>query len=151
MRLIVALAGCAALLLPGSSGAQDSDDLDRLNNAQLAAALYAELDDVFERLNPNGNYDLDDIFDAIMYALSDVGDDSGEQYVDMDDLEEEMEEAGLSLEDVVADSLQRADQVSDSGHGPILRVQRAGGARPAVAVNFTQQAIVQVVRKVHRP
>lgn len=141
---------CAALLLGGPAGAQDDDDLDLLNSQQLAAALNAELDDVYESLDPNSDYDLDDIFEAIMYALSDAGDDYSEQAIDLDDLIEEMEETGVSLEDVVWNALQSADRVSDSGRGGVILVQRQGGAYPSVAVRFTSGAIMQRVPRVRR-
>ncbi|TAL34620.1 hypothetical protein [Phenylobacterium sp.] len=149
-RGLALLAGCVALILPGASRAQEEEDLDLLSDEEIAEALYAELDDVYERLQPEGVYNIDVLYQTIMYALSDAGDDDSEDVIDMEELDEEMGEAGDSLAHVVSGALQSADQVSDSGQGGLIRVQRARAARTRVAVAYVSQAIVPVIRAANR-
>lgn len=151
IRGLALLAGCLALIAPGAAGAQDEDDLDLLSDEEIAAALYAELDDVYESLEPEEVYSVSVLYQAIMYALSDAGDDEeGEDIIDLEELNEEMSEAGDSLGHVVSGALQTADQVSDSGQSGLIRVQRARAARTRVAVAYVSQAIVPVIRAASR-
>ena len=154
-RSIALLASCIVLFLPSASGAQDDIDLDQLDQGPLSYALNAELDDVYERLNANDLYELNDIVDAIMYALSDAGDDQSEQAIDMEDLVEEMQEAGVSLRNVVVGAVRQADQQSGNGRQGIIRVQnpdaprwRPPTATPAVAVPIAKAAVTRIIRSV---
>lgn len=144
-KSLALFASCVALLLPGPSGAQNHIDLDQLTHDQLEYALNAELDDVYEALQSNGEYDLDVIFDVIMHALSDANDDHGEQTVSHANLTREMHEAGLSLEGVVRDALELADQYSENGSEKIIRVRRKGSTRPDVAVQQTKADLKNAV------
>ena len=129
-------------------------DLDQISQDQLNGALYAELDDIYFGRNRNGLYDLDDLFDLIMEALSDNGDydrnesedddDQGEQTITSYNLSAEMEEAGYSLEDVVWNALQTSDQYSNNSSPGIVQVQnrpdrraRLSYAVPAVINNVS--------------
>lgn len=154
-KSLALFASCVALLLPNPSGAQNDVDLDQLTQEHVAYALNAELDDVYERLNANQLHDLNNIFNAIMHALSDAGDDHSEQTIDMEDLVEEMQEAGLSLGDVVAGAVQRADEYSANGRWgivPVLRQDRQrespspGFAALNLAVQNTQSDLTQVIQ-----
>ena len=106
---------CAALAvaLGPAYGRHPDLDLDALNDAQLGALIQAELDD--DDLvkcgigNPNASKTKEEMFDVIMCALGDDGDDESEQSLDFDDLEDEMEEAGTTVAEVVQRALERAD------------------------------------------
>jgi hypothetical protein len=91
-------------------------DLDRLSDGQIDALLQAELDD--DDLVACGLQNLraavpdEQMFEIVMCALGDDGDDGSESSLDLDDLEFEMAEAGMRLEDVVAAALDRADTLA---------------------------------------
>ena len=72
--------------------------------------MSEELDDVFELIRTDNPVTLQQAFNAVMYALSDEDDDPDESVVDFDELEAEMEEAGTTLEEVVWDALNEADE-----------------------------------------
>ncbi len=108
--LVLALAGAPAF-------ARHPDlDMDRLSNAQIDALVQAELDDddLVACGLPNLRAAVPDeqMFNIVMCALGDDGDDDGESDLDLDDLEAEMAEANTSLEDVVTAALERADQLA---------------------------------------
>ena len=112
---IASAALCVALALAqGPAYSRHPDlDLDALNDSQLGALIQAELDD--DDLvkcgigNPNASKTKEEMFEVIMCALGDDGDDESEQGLDFDDLEDEMEEAGTTVEAVVLRALERAD------------------------------------------
>ena len=138
LGLVVVLTGSGLVL-----GAQSDtiDDLDRLTPAQLEQEIIDELDDLFAELglNPNGLYADDRLEEAILLALSDEGDDDNEDDVDYDELEEEMEEAGTSVEDVVAGAVEEADRITYRHESPssgIARVKSAGNTLLLSLVNF---------------
>ena len=85
-------------------------DLDNCSPTQLERELSEELDDVFELIRTDNPVTLQQAFNAVMYALSDEDDDPDESVVDFDELEAEMEEAGTTLEEVVWDALNEADE-----------------------------------------
>lgn len=110
----LALAG--ALLLPWPATSNEHDiDLDALPTEQLDAALDAELgaDDLWQfGIDVQKAYPLKVLHAAILRALSDEGDDEDEQIITEADLQEEMEEAGADLGEVVWHALQQADQIA---------------------------------------
>lgn len=151
-------AACVALLLPGASGAQDDIDLDELPPQQLDYLLHAELDDVYERLDSNSLYKLNVLVDAIMYALSDHGDDDDEQTIDIEDLIEETNEAGVTLRAIVIYAVRSADEHSGNGRGGIIPVVREdrqrtapspGFAAPVVALPKVKLALTETIRRVN--
>lgn len=99
------------LLLPAQSLAQDDPvyDLDMLNAQQLDGLLNAEIDDIFEQLDQNASYSVEEVAGAIMYALSDEGDNGNENYIDFDELEAEMAEIDSSVADEVYAAVSEAD------------------------------------------
>ena len=122
-----------ALVLPVNSQSQGRYvDLDQLSPDQLSSFLNAELDDIYIGRNVYGEYDLDDLFDLVMEALSDAGDydfnesdddnDQGEQVITQANLRAEMAEDGVTLEDVVWQALETADQYSQNNTSGIIRV-----------------------------
>lgn len=152
-KSIALFASCVALLLPSASAAQNDVDLDQLAYDHLSQALNAELDDVFERLNADDLYELNDLVNVIMHALSDAGDDYTEQTIDMEDLVEEMQEAGVSLRNIVAGAVRQADQESENGRGGTIRVQNPDAPRwspptatPRVAVPKAKAAVTQAIQ-----
>jgi hypothetical protein len=96
-------------------------DLDALSDGQLGALIQAELDDndlvACGIGNPNAAKTKEEMFEVIMCALGDDGDDESEQSLDFDDLEDEMEEAGTTVEDVVMRALERADVLATGPQG----------------------------------
>lgn len=88
-------------------------DLDAISDADLRRDLIAELDDI--EFPPDEQHALGELREVILDALGDDGDDAGdeaaEEEIDLSDLEAEMEEAELSLEEVVDASLARADEL----------------------------------------
>ena len=101
MKLSVSISiAILALMLPGYSQSQGRYvDLDQLSANQLSAFLNAELDDIYIGRDANGQYDLDDLFDLVMEALSDSGDyDSNESDDDSDQGEQVITQANLNAE-----------------------------------------------------
>lgn len=112
--LALALAG---VLAGAPAFARHPDlDLDRLSDGQIDALLQAEMDDndLVACGLPNVRAAVPDqqMFDIIMCALGDDGDDESEQGLDLDDLEAEMAEANTTLEAVVSAAIQRADALA---------------------------------------
>jgi hypothetical protein len=128
------LAVCLVLvLMPAWALARD---LDRLTDQQLDAALFAELDD--ESLEDCGLDDPDaprskvDMYRIVMCALGDAyDDDPWEQTISLQDLREEMAEAGYSLEAVVSNALAMADDMTSgplNGKAVMIRAAYSAGA-----------------------
>ena len=90
LGLCVLLAG--ATLPLATSGVRAAKDLDSFSDAQLMRDLADELDDIYDELDPDEEYPLDELHGAIMEALSDEGDedDPEEAEIDEADLEGEM-------------------------------------------------------------
>ena len=97
-------------------------DLDNCSPTQLERELSEELDDVFELIRTDNPVTLQQAFNAVMYALSDEDDDPDESVVDFDELEAEMEEAGTTLEEVVWDALNEADEFASRPTPGIYKV-----------------------------
>lgn len=119
----------AALMAPVGAGAQDEDgveDLDQIEGDQLDGYLEDELDDVFDEIDPDENVSSDELVKAILYALSDAGDTGDETYIDENELEAEMNEAGTSLADVVTEAVEAADAMAAAGT-PGLSLASAAG------------------------
>jgi hypothetical protein len=109
MWTLVALLAGAALTLGQLPVLGQADDLDSFDDARLDRDLEAELDDIYEEWGPNEPVDLDDLGEAISSALSDDGDEGVEDDISQEELEDEMEEAGTTLEASVERGLQQAD------------------------------------------
>lgn len=111
-------------------------DLDRLTDQQLDAALFAELDD--ESLedcgldDPGAPVSKADMYGIVMCALGDgYDDDPWEQTISLQDLREEMAEAGYSLEAVVSNALAMADNMASrplNGQAVMIRAAHSAGA-----------------------
>lgn len=100
-------------------------DLDALDDDTLDALIQAELDD-HELVkcgigNPNAQKSEQQMFDIIMCALGDEGDDESEQGLDFDDLEDEMREAGTTVAKVVWAALELADARASGPASPADR------------------------------
>jgi|JI8StandDraft_1071087.scaffolds.fasta_scaffold07476_4 hypothetical protein len=109
-------------------------DLDRFSDQQLDAALFAELDD--ESLEdcgldePNAAHSKAEMYQIVMCALGDAyDDDPWEQSISLQDLREEMAEAGYSLEAVVSQALAMADNMAAAPlHGQAVMIRAAHSA-----------------------
>lgn len=132
-------------------------ELDDLSPTQLQAALDAELGDDDLRqfgVDPRKAYPLELLHEVIMQALSDEGDDDDEQLITLADLEEEMDEAGTNLSQVVWDALTEADRIAGlPSHGSALRkvaqrLAREDGLTPSGTA--ATQAKLSVRRTVQR-
>jgi hypothetical protein len=90
-------------------------DLDSFSDAQLLRDLRDELDDILEGHDPNENVDPEDLYDEVMDAIGNEGDegDPEEAEIDLEDLEAEMEEAGTCVEDVVSEIVGKAKEGCD--------------------------------------
>lgn len=110
LGLVVLTAGVALAL--AQSRVQATDDLDSYSDEQLQRDLTDELDDIYAQVDADGEYDLDVLRTAILDALGDDGDEGYEEEIDLADLNQEMEEAGTTLEDVVDEALARADELA---------------------------------------
>jgi hypothetical protein len=156
LTLVVLLATAALPLTP--SRVRAANDLDSFSDAQLERDLADELDDVYSQLDPDEEYSLEELHDAIMEALSDDGDeeDAEEEEIDEEDLEGEMEEDGTTLEDVVQAALLRADEMA-SWTGPASssdglrtvaqdRNRRNGFSKPQTANQQVLRGILSTIR-----
>jgi hypothetical protein len=131
------------------------DDLDAFTDARLDRDLEAELDDIYEDLDPDETESLDDLRDAILSALSDDGDDGVETEISEEDLEAEMQEAGTTLQACVGRGLQQADLLA-FGRQPLqwaivwvssLAQRGDGMTTPRLAVRQVKGAIRFDVRR----
>lgn len=136
MRL--ALGAALALALASAHGRHPDLELDALSDAQIDAMLQAELDDADLAAcglgNPRAALSVDDMFQVVMCALGDAGDDDSEDDLDIDDLEAEMAEAGQRLDNVVYAALVRADALAQA---PAARGADDAVARPLADVSAT--------------
>ena len=107
VSLVVVLIG-SGLVLSGQS------DLDTLSPQELAEELEDELDDLFEDLGLHEDEQYMDkyLFDEIMIALSDQGDDAEENDITFAELQDEMAEASTTLQAVITGAVEAADQMS---------------------------------------
>lgn len=107
LSLIAALAGSCLVL-------SAQHDLDDLSPQELAQALEDELDDLFDELglDEDEEYPDQDLYNEIMIALSDQGDDDDESVITFAELKEEVGEARTTVEAVVLGAVQAADQMS---------------------------------------
>ncbi len=87
-------------------------DLDTYDDARLMRDLRDELNDVLEEVEDD-DADLETLAELILDAFGDDGDTGAETDISLEDLEAEMEEAGTSLEQVIAGALGMG--VSDAG------------------------------------
>ncbi|HEY7685856.1 MAG TPA: hypothetical protein VH833_07095 [Gemmatimonadales bacterium] len=110
LSMIVLVAGVGLALVQPRGRA--TDDLDSYTDEQLQRDLTDELDDIYAQADADGEYDLDVLRTAILDALGDAGDEGYEDEIDLADLNQEMEEAGTTLEDVVDEALARADELA---------------------------------------
>lgn len=150
LRLIVSGVGLIAAfaLIPRAVHTQ-ARDLDKLDDATLQRDLEAELDDIYEELDPNGQFPLEELKIAMLEALGDEGDDDAEEEITFDALEADMEEADTTIEDVLDESLAEADAIaSNEQHGwSIVRVGlEAAGQRRGNGRTTPRQATQQAVR-----
>jgi hypothetical protein len=126
MSLIVTLVG-SGLVLSGQS------DLDTLSPQVLAQDLEDELDDLFDELGLHEDEQYMDkyLFDEIMIALSDQGDDADEDDITFEELEDEMAEASTTLQAVITGAVDAADQMSfrqESSLPQIVLARSFGGS-----------------------
>ena len=107
VSLLVVLIG-SGLLLSGQT------DLDTLSPQELAQDIEDELDDLFEELGLHEDEQYMDqyLFDEIMLALSDQGDDADEGDITLDELDDEMTEASTTLPEVITRAVEAADTMS---------------------------------------
>lgn len=87
-------------------------DLDTYDDARLMRDLRDELNDVLEEVEDDDT-DNETLASLMLDALGDDGDTGYETDITLEDLEAEMEEAGTSLEEVIAQAL--GGGVSDAG------------------------------------
>jgi hypothetical protein len=125
-------------------------DLDRLSDGQIDALLQAELDDddLLACGLPNVRAAVPDqqMFEIIMCALGDDGDDASESNLDLDDLEAEMAEANTTLEAVVSAAIQRADVLAQGAPLTVNDVRAALGlAEPGVATETREAPVLYAV------
>lgn len=170
--VFVALAGLA-LVQPR---VRKANDLDSYSDARLSKDLNAELDDILVAdggtFEPNEEYPLGDLHEAIMNAFSDEDDDADEGDIDLADLNEEMEEDGTTLADAVDVALERADEIASregarswtmvSTGAPSFTFQNAaftpfpqsrnqkGFTTSRVAIRQTVAVVIADIRKVRR-
>ena len=116
------------------------------------------MDDIYIGRDANGQYDLDDLFDLVMEALSDSGDydsnesdddsDQGEQVITQANLNAEMAEDGVTLEDVVWQALETADQYSQNNASGIIKVQGRPNKRATLrtTVSVVSRNVTAVIR-----
>ncbi len=93
-----------------------------------------------------------------MDALGDDGDTGNEDEIDMADLNEQMSEAGTTVEDVVDEALEKADELSarrNQAAGPSFPAGFSGAlgaqghdkrSKPKVAVEQTAKALRDAIR-----
>ncbi len=156
---LVVLAASVGLAL-AQSRIQATHDLDTYTDEQLQRDLTDELDDIYDQVDADGDYDLDVLRTAILDALGDDGDEGYEQEIDLADLNEEMAEAGTTLEDVVDEALARADELASrtgSSSWTIVQATLSGRSRnvqsqdrrtkPKVAIDEAPRTIRGYVRK----
>jgi hypothetical protein len=144
LGLVVLLAGSGLGLAQSQVQAQEEaevelDDLDLMDEDELAVDLADELDDIFARFNPNVEYEIKVLFPAIMYALGDAGDedDPEEAEITLAELEAEMAEQDTKLEAVVWAALLEADTlVALRGGSPSWRFVQATPATDQPTLRF---------------
>ena len=107
VSLVAVLIG-SGLVLSGQS------DLDMLSPQELAQDLENELDDLFDELGLHEDEQYMDkyLLDEIMIALSDQGDDDDEDDITFAELQDEMTEASTTLQSVITDAVELADEMS---------------------------------------
>ena len=165
LGVVVVVAGLGLALVQSrvESRVQADHDLDSYSDEQLQTDLTDELDDIYAELDdPDGEYDLDVLKADILDALGDEGDegDAEEMEIDLADLNEEMAEAGTTLEDVVDEALARADELAarrGSSSRTIVQATFSGRSRnaqsqdrrtkPKVAIDQTARAVRGYIRK----
>jgi hypothetical protein len=145
LALVACLAG-AGLAVAGGR-ARGPHDLDSYTDAQLKRDLDAELDDIYKKLgDPNGEYNLDALKTDILEALDDNGE-GAEDEIDIADLNDEMTEAGTTLEDVVDDALAKADELSYRQASPAWRILPAGYSPHDLRLRFRAAGFTTVAQK----
>lgn len=135
--------------------AQTIDDLDEMDAQSLDEDLTDELDDVYTDygIDPEEYYDNQELVDAFMEALSDAGDTGDEQDISFAELEYEMEEAGTTVEEVVAAAVDEADDmaaISTPGFSTVasrdLQLAYRGRARADVAFGSVKSRLIRTIR-----
>jgi hypothetical protein len=116
-RLVATLIATALMWGQAPTQARHPElNLDALSDSAIDRLLQAELDE--EDLEdcglpgPNARVANAKMVEIILCALGDDGDDDDEDDLDYDDLEDEMEEAGTTLEAVVRRAIQNADAIA---------------------------------------
>ena len=137
--VFLAGAGLALTRLPE----RRTHDLDSYTDQQLRQDLIAELDDIDFPLDEQES--LKDLHTAIIEALSDDGDDASEDDIDFEDLVDEMEEDGTTVEAVVDEALARADELAMGNRGPdgALSWSNAAQAATPLILPVSYSAILQ--------
>ena len=128
-------------------------DPDSLDDATLQHDLEAELDDIYADHDPDSQFELADLKEAMLEALGDEGDEGDEEEIDFDDLEADMEEAGTTIEAVLDEALAQADAIASNQQPTwsIVRVrlglgsQRRGNGRTTPRQSV-QQAVPRIIR-----
>jgi hypothetical protein len=141
------LAGCflGVVLAQGPARAVHPDvDLDTWTDQHLDAAIQAELDD--DDLiacgigNPDAAKTKEQMYRVIICALKDGGDDASEQELDYEDLQIEMREANTTVEAVVWNAMDEADELATGPQAGATWVAALlhGGAAPTPAAADAQ-------------
>jgi hypothetical protein len=158
LALVACFAGIG--LIAAKSQVRSPHDLDSYTDAQLERDLLDELDDIYAELgDPDGEYDLDVLKADIMDALGDAGDEGYEDEIDMADLVDQMSEDSTTVEDVVDEALERADELSARTESPGWRIVPVGfsglglstqghdrRSKAKVAVEQTAKALRDAIR-----
>jgi hypothetical protein len=119
----------------GEEGSNDATvpDLDAYDEEQLYAELEDELDDIYQdhQIDPYGEYDIDALRAWFLECLMSDSDNNPE--VTYANLQEEMAEAGTTLEDAIDEGLAEADLMSSTntrlpglGHAVALGLASSG-------------------------
>ena len=134
-------------------------NLDSYDDATLDHDLEEELDDIYDlvddddELLPNSTLKAD-----ILQVLADVGDDDDEDDIDFEDLEDEVEEDGMTIDQVIDRGLAQADQLASARETitwVLARLSAAPQGRdnrttPRLAVRQVKGSFIMAIRDVRR-
>jgi hypothetical protein len=161
LSVVVLVAGLGLALV--QSRVQAEHDLDSYPDSILERDLSDELDDIYAQLDdPDGEYDLDSLKADILNALGDEGDEGDEEEMEIDlaDLNQEMDEAGTTVDSVVDEALARADELASRRGSPSWTIVQATFSglslnaqsrdrrtKPRVAIDQTVKTVRVYIRR----
>jgi hypothetical protein len=161
LSVVVLVAGLGLALV--QSRVQAEHDLDSYPDSILERDLSDELDDIYAQLDdPDGEYDLDSLKSDILNALGDDGDEGDEEEMEIDlaDLNQEMDEAGTTVDSVVDEALARADELASRRGSPSWTIVQATFSglslnaqsrdrrtKPRVAIDQTVKTVRVYIRR----